>query len=208
MLFTHLLAGLLVGLAATALGGGPAVLVAGLVGGLLPDLDMFADHRRTLHAPVGFCAVGVPAMLVGLRLDSGAVLAVGTLLMAAWVHSAMDLFGSGRELRPWERTSDRAVYNHVLARWHAPRRFVYDGSPGDFALCLGLGALAVGVGDLTAGRIAIALVVPAALYAFCRRSLAAWIPAEFESLSPYLKHRLRGFVRRLVRFVRGQRVSN
>lgn len=191
MLFTHLLAGLLVGLGVTALGGGPLALPAGLVGGLLPDLDMLADHRRSLHSPVGFAVVGVPLAVAGYWLGADPVLAVGTLLLAAWVHSAMDVFGSARELRPWERTSQEAVYNHVLGRWHAPRRLLYDGSPRDLGLCLLLAALVGWHGDPTAVRIAVALVVPAAVYALSRRTIAGWIPAEYESLSPFLKAKVR-----------------
>jgi hypothetical protein len=38
-------------------------------------------------------------------------------------------------LRPWEGTSDRAVYDHYRGQWLAPRRWVgYDGSPGDLLL--------------------------------------------------------------------------
>lgn len=199
MLFTHLLVGLLVGLAATAVGGGPAALAAGLVGGLVPDLDMFADHRRTLHFPVGFGVVGLPTLAAGVVLGAPLVLALGVGLVAAWCHSVMDVFGSARELRPWDRTSDEAVYNHVLGRWHAPRRFVYDGSPGDLLLCTVLALVVIRVGDPASARVAVLLAVPAAVYALSRRTLARWIPAEYESLSPFLKAQLRAVTGRVRR---------
>lgn len=199
MLFTHLLVGLLVGLGATALGGGTAALVAGLVGGLLPDLDMFADHRRTLHFPVGFAVAGVPFVLAGVVLSVSVALLLGTLLAAAWLHSVMDVFGSARELRPWNRTSHRAVYNHALGGWHAPRRFVYDGSPGDLVLCGALAAVAVGIGSPVVARIAVTLVVPATVYALSRRTLAHQIPDDYDSLSPFLKAQVRALGGRLRR---------
>lgn len=197
MLFTHLLVGLLVGLLAAPLGGGPPALAAGLVGGLLPDLDMVADHRRTLHFPVAFGAVGGPLALAGVLTGSTGALLLGTLLVAAWCHSVMDVFGSARELRPWDRTSSEAVFNHALGRWHAPRRFVYDGSPGDFALCLVLAGLVHWHGDPLGNGIALLLVAPAAIYTLSRRRLATLIPEEYESLSPFLKTQLRSLVERL-----------
>ena len=52
-----------------------------------------------------------------------------------------DRFGGGLELRPWEGTSERAVYSHYYGRLLRPRRWVgHDGSPADLPLA---GALAV-----------------------------------------------------------------
>lgn len=207
MLFTHLLVGLLVGLGVSTIGGDPvvlpSVLAAGLAGGLLPDLDMFADHRRTLHAPILYGVLGIPLLLAGVVADVTLALLVGAALVAAWLHSVMDAVGSARELRPWDRTSEEAVYNHVLDRWHAPWRLVYDGSPGDLVLCTGL-AILVAAGHPTTAPLAVALWVPAAVYALCRRPLAARIPAEFESLSPYLKARVRTLGGRLRRLAVGK----
>jgi hypothetical protein len=38
------------------------------------------------------------------------------------------------ETRPWEATSERAVYLHPQSRWLAPKRVIrYDGAPEDLA---------------------------------------------------------------------------
>ncbi|WP_435076861.1 hypothetical protein [Halococcus sp. AFM35] len=121
MATTHALAGVaLAALVASEQAG--VALPAGFVGGLFPDLDLYVGHRKTLHFPVYYWP---------LALAGGVLVAIGTgpatvglacFLLAAALHSTMDAFGGGLELRPWEATSERAVYNHYTGRWHRPRR--------------------------------------------------------------------------------------
>ena len=93
----------------------PVAIVAGFVGGAFPDLDILALHRRTTPLTV----------------------AVAFFLAAAWLHSVADIVGGGAESRPWERRTERAVYDHAARRWVAPRRWVrYDGAPEDLGLVL------------------------------------------------------------------------
>jgi hypothetical protein len=112
-----------------------SVLVVAFVGGVLPDLDLVTNHRRTLHFPV-LLPVGAVACLCAYGVLGGQslfLLAVG--LAAAGLHSASDVLGGGLGYEPWRNDSTKAVYNHVLDRWHAPRRFVrYSGAPEDFLL--------------------------------------------------------------------------
>lgn len=141
MLPTHALGGMALGLVAAAIVpefAGIAV-VAGLLGGIFPDFDLYAGHRKTLHYPVYYSALTVGALVVAAAalgpLTVGAVL----FLLGAAVHSVADAFGGGLELRPWEASSDRAVYDHYRRRWIKPRRWVsYDGSPGDLLLSITL----------------------------------------------------------------------
>jgi hypothetical protein len=137
MLPTHALAGMLLGLAASAVVpefAGVAI-AGGLLGGVFPDLDMYAGHRRTLHYPVYYSILGLGGVVLAVLVPAGVTIGVALFLLGAALHSVTDVLGGGLELRPWEATSDRAVYDHHRDRWLAPRRWVhYDGSPGDLAL--------------------------------------------------------------------------
>lgn len=137
MATTHAFAGLalaaVVALAVPEL----AVVVAGaaIVGGLFPDLDLYAGHRKTLHYPVYYAAAALPAVGIALLAPTPAAIGVAVFLVAAALHSATDAVGGGLELKPWKGTSERAVYSHYHDRWIAPRRWVrYDGAPEDLVL--------------------------------------------------------------------------
>ncbi len=170
----------------------PVALVAGFVGGVVPDLDIYANHRRTLHAPVyGSC---LAALTVGLALavPSAATLALAAALSAAAVHVLMDVAGGGLSLQPWADQPDRAVYSHFHGRWVPPRGWVrYDGAPEDLALaCLaGVGLLAV-VSDPFRWGI-VALLVASVAYTLVRKrlvaivtTLLAYTPARLSTLVP------------------------
>lgn len=149
------------------------VAVAAIAGGLFPDLDLYAGHRRTLHFPVYYWLLGVSASIVAVLAPTQLTVAVAVFLLAAAVHSVMDVFGGGLELKPWTETSDRAVYSHYHGRWLEPRRWVrYDGSPMDLALA---GTLAI-PGLLVFGdsiRTSILVLLAIAIgYAFVRKPLA------------------------------------
>ncbi|AZH27246.1 metal-dependent hydrolase [Haloplanus aerogenes] len=153
---------------------GAVALVAGLVGGVLPDLDLYAGHRKTLHYPVYYSALAAVALALAVAVPTLLTVATAFVLLGAAVHSVADAFGGGLELRPWEATSDRAVYDHYNRRWIAPRRWVrYDGSPGDFFLSVALAVpLLVSLGAPLRWLVVGALAV-AAVYTTVRRVLPA-----------------------------------
>nr|WP_233740879.1 metal-dependent hydrolase [Halobaculum saliterrae] len=185
MLPTHALAGaaLAVPLAALAPEAAPLVLAAGLLGGVLPDMDLYVGHRRTLHFPVYYSTAAVVAVPAALVVGTTASVALAALLIGAAAHCVADVFGGGLELRPWEATADRAVYDHFNGRWIAPRRWIrYDGAPEDLLLSTTLAAGLWGVagGELrivVAGALAIA-----AAYTVVRRVL----PSVVEVIVPAL----------------------
>jgi len=113
----------------------PAALAGGLLGGIFPDLDLYSGHRKTLHYPTiyllaALIAVGL-TVLVPITMTAG----LAFFLLGATAHCQMDRFGGGLELRPWEGTSERAVYDHVRGQWRRPKRWItYDGSPHDLLL--------------------------------------------------------------------------
>ncbi|SEL83924.1 hypothetical protein [Haloferax larsenii] len=116
----------------------PVAAVGALVGGVVPDVDLFVGtHRKSLHFPVYYTLAAVLVGLVAVVAPSAVVVAIAFFLLSAGVHSISDWFGAGDELRPWHRTSDRAVYVHPAKRWLRPRYVVrYDGAPEDLVLTL------------------------------------------------------------------------
>lgn len=194
MLPTHALVGLAlaVPLAWVAPELAPAALLGGLVGGVLPDLDLYAGHRRTLHYPTVYPLLSVPAVGLAVLRPSTAAVALAFVLVAAAVHCRMDRYGGGLELRPWEGTSERAVYDHVHGEWLAPRRLVsYDGSPGDLALATGVATLPVVLLEGPVVHLTVGLLAVGAAYTVLRRRLAdlaprvfGRVPGRFASLVP------------------------
>ncbi len=167
--------------------------LAGLLGGVVPDLDLYAGHRRTLHFPVYGSALAAVALAVAALLPGAVTVAVAWFLLAAAVHSASDVIGGGLELRPWEATSSRAVYDHYRERWLSPRRLIrYDGAPEDFAVASLVGAGVVAgfgpgslLGWLTGGLLAAGL-----LYTLVRKRL----PAMADWIAPRLPSGLRSYL--------------
>ncbi len=151
----------------------PLVLVAGFLGGIAPDLDLYVGHRKTLHFP--FLGIGATAVSVGLAL---AVPTVGTTALAvavaaATLHAVMDALGGGLELRPWEASSDRAVYSHVHGRWLPPHRAIrYDGAPEDLIVAAVVAFPVMAVGPGWTGWLVGAVLAVSTTYMLLRRHLA------------------------------------
>ena len=156
--------------------GTPVLLAAAFLGGLAPDADLVASHRKTLHFPVWFSVA--TAALSGLYLLTGAspALVAAVAVGAAALHSVSDVLGGSAEREPWNPVTENGVYNHALGRWHRPRRYVrYSGAPEDFLVCLVFAAVAIDA-ELTApaaDRALLGLVAFAGVYALCRKRLAA-----------------------------------
>lgn len=202
MLPTHALVGLAVALplAAGLPGGGEAVLVAGLFGGAVPDVDMYVGHRKTLHYPVYFSIAAVVAVatvaLWWIPLTAG----VAAFCLGAALHSLADIYGGGLELRPWEATSDRAVYDHYRDTWLAPRRWVrYDGAPEDLVVAMAIGVPLLPGLDGALRWLVVALLLVGAGYAAVRRSLPViaerlldgWVTALPDHIAGWLPARYR-----------------
>jgi hypothetical protein len=187
MLPTHALAGMLLALPVALLAPehAPAVLAAGLFGGILPDLDLYTGHRKTLHYPVYYSLFAAVAAVAAVLQPTGVTVGAAVLFAAAAIHCLADAFGGGLELRPWEGTSERAVYDHFRGRWIAPRRWVrYDGAPEDFVLTLALAApLWLTVSSPYRPVIALA-VAAAAGYAATRRLLPRVANRLFSTVLP------------------------
>jgi len=189
MLPTHAMVGLALATPVSLLAPevAPAALTGSLAGSVAPDLDLYAGHRRTLHYPTLYALVAFPALVAAVLVPAATSAAVAAFFVAATVHCRMDRYGGGLELRPWEATSDRAVYDHVRARWRRPKRWIqYDGSPGDLAALSALWVVLDGPFQLVAG---LALAV-GGVYALLRRRLASLAPV----VVGYAPRRLRRYV--------------
>ncbi|SFR31022.1 hypothetical protein SAMN04487937_0859 [Halorubrum sodomense] len=198
MLPTHVLAGMLLAtpLVRVAPELAPVGFAAGFLGGLVPDLDMYTGHRRTLHYPVYYSAFSVPALLAAVLAPSTLTVGVALFLLGAALHSVSDMYGGGLELRPWEGNSDRAVYDHRRETWISPKRGVrYDGAVEDLALSVALGLPLLALVDPPLRAVVIGTLGVAVVYAALRRRLAeiaaAVIPLLPSSLDPYLPERYR-----------------
>lgn len=169
------------------------VVLAAVVGGLSPDLDLLARHRRTLHFPVAFPLLALAPLGLFVVTGDPVALLTGILFGAATLHVLSDLLGGSAERAPWDPTTEFGVYNHVLGRWHRPRRLVqYSGSPGDLLLGAGLAAVAslspvtTPVMDAAIG----ALVVVACSYSLARRRLSALAAVLMGHLPPQVRRLL------------------
>ncbi len=196
MLPTHALAGMALALPLLVVAPELAAVgfLAGFLGGVLPDLDLYAGHRRTLHYPVYYTVFSGIALPIAALWPSATTVAIAFLLLGAALHCVADVFGAGLELRPWEATADHAVYDHYHGRWIPARRVVrYDGSPEDLLLSASLaGPLLWAVDGWLQVVVSVTLGV-AVVYVALRRRLAAaapavvrWLPA---GVRPYLPER-------------------
>ena len=174
----------------------PVALLAGFLGGVFPDLDLYSGHRRTLHYPTLYPIAVVPAALLAFALPSAVTVSVAVGLTGAAAHCRMDIYGSGLELRPWEGNSERAVYDHARSEWVPPRRLVaYDGSPGDLAISTVIAVPLLFVVEWPLSAVVVAAVAVGVTYALLRRHLAELAPIIFgrvpDPLAQYVPERYR-----------------
>jgi hypothetical protein len=187
MATTHALAGFVLGavVAAFAPAYAPLAIPAAVAGSVVPDLDLYRGHRRTLHYPTLYPLGAALAGGLSLLAPTPGTVAAALFLLGAALHTTLDLFGGGLELRPWEATSERAVYDHVREQWLAPRRWVrYDGAPEDLLFAGALTALAYPFHGALARTAMLALLTVSATYVALRRPLAALAPVVVGRLPP------------------------
>jgi hypothetical protein len=147
--------------------------LAGLAGGLFPDLDLVVGvHRKTLHLPEHYPLAALGAVALAATVPTVATVALATFLVAATLHVVTDLLGGSSEQCPWEAVTDRGVYSRLAGDWVAPRRWVrYDGAPEDLLLTVGAGLPAAVLFGSPVDRLAVVGVGVAACYAVVRKRL-------------------------------------
>ncbi|USZ67346.1 metal-dependent hydrolase [Halorussus salilacus] len=151
----------------------PVAALAGMAGGVFPDLDLLSgQHRRTLHFPVYYSAAAAATAAAALLAPAPATVAVAFFLVSAAVHCVADAAGGGLELRPWEATDDRGVYVHPAGRWVAPRRWIrYDGAPEDLLAAAVLSVPGLVLFDGWVRRLTVAGLVVSVVYVAVRKRL-------------------------------------
>ncbi len=153
MITTHALIGLLAatGLSVLAPGNLELIGLAGIIGGILPDLDMPLSHRKTFHYPFISSVLALTALGIAIAWTGFFTVAVAALLLGIALHATMDTIGGDLSKRPWKQESDKAVYDHVRHQWLPAQRYIrYDGSPEDLVLYV---TLAVPVAYIHTGMI-------------------------------------------------------
>jgi len=176
MATTHAFVGLALASAYAVLGGEYAAVAAAaaLAGGIFPDLDLVAEHRKTLHFPEYYAMLAVGAVAVAVVATGPATVAAAAFLVSAAVHAASDALGGGLEARPWLAESDRGVFLHRRGRWAPPRRLVrYDGAPEDLAVGVAFALPGLVVFDGWIRRVALAGVAVSVVYVALRKHLPA-----------------------------------
>ena len=179
MVTTHMMAG--VTMAAVLVYTAPELALAGaygaLVGGVLPDVDLFVGtHRRTLHYPALYWVGTLPALGLAALVPRSATVAIASLLASAALHSSSDVLGAGEELRPWERTVNEAVYLHPAGRWLRARRIVrYDGAPEDLLLTVMFALPGVLLYDGSIQYVCLLCVLLATVYALFRKRVPEYV---------------------------------
>lgn len=149
-----------------------AAAIGGIVGGIFPDLDVLADHRRTLHFPGYYMMVALPAIALAYVVTDMVTVGVATFLVAAAVHSLSDALGGTPSAVPWESDLEHAVYFHAADRWLPAKRWVrYDGAPEDFAVgaVFALPGLVVFAGSIR--HLVLAGIVVSLVYTVFRRPI-------------------------------------
>lgn len=157
--------------------------IAGAIGGLIPDLDLYAGHRKTLHFPVGYTVGAAIVVPIAALAPSTVTLAIAAMSVGAASHCLGDILAGGLELRPWEARDERAVYDHFHGRWIRPRRVIrYDGSPEDVILSIGLAIPLLAVLDPPLVYLVVLLLGVGLVYGVLRRRLASIAPRIADSL--------------------------
>lgn len=192
MLPTHILVGLAVATPVLVLAPEYAsvALAGGLLGSVIPDFDMYSDHRRFLHYPTGYTLVAVAAVAIAALVGTALLVTIAFLFIGAALHCRMDRYGGGLELRPWEATSEVAVFDHVRGRWRRPKRWIrYDGAPEDVLLAILLGVPLFVVLTSPFKWVAAGALLVGCTYGILRRRLADLAPHVFEKVpEPIIHH--------------------
>jgi hypothetical protein len=118
------------------------LVVIGMFGGVLPDVDRWESislqHRKSLHYPIsyGFATLVAVVIYVALIRDS-VLLALACFLSAAWLHSFMDIFDD-YWLKP-----EQGVYEHIRGRWIRALEWIPFASTREWSLQSGADVLAL-----------------------------------------------------------------
>jgi hypothetical protein len=179
---THAFAGLTMAVAVAAVAPEVAIpaAIGGLAGGIFPDLDLLADHRRTLHFPVYYWVPAIGTSGVALIDPTAVTVAIALFFLSAALHSASDVLGGGLELRPWLGKAEKGVYVHASRRWVRPKQWIrYDGAPEDLVLATLLAVPGLVTFDGYIRTIVFVALAISVVYTVTRKKLVEVVPERF-----------------------------
>jgi hypothetical protein len=151
MLPTHIVTGGFIGLVLSILdpSNSSLFIYLGMLAGILPDLDMFIEHRKTFHRPLQYFTGFIILLLSYLGLQSSYLLAFSVILGSMSIHCIFEIFGQGKTMNPDLKEDERCEYNHITGNWIKPRRKVKVGSGKDLILTIAFSAPLVTVSEAT-----------------------------------------------------------
>lgn len=196
MFTTHILVGAVLGYALSFIIAIDIIslVLAGMIGGLLPELDFLAGkHRRTLHYPFTYFIAGLVASFIFMISGVNAILLLSVSLVSAGLHSFMDIF-AGAELRSWdpEEWKDTAVYDHLRQRWIRPRRLAYGGSLRDLMVSLSCAVFLIyQLTVLWMEAIIGSLLVFSLIYSLAIRWFSEQFVGDYSTLNQYIRSKIK-----------------
>jgi hypothetical protein len=105
---------------------GTAAFLPALIGGLIPDVDMFQDHRKDAHYPVLYSFIATALFSVDFRLAS-------VFFLSAALHCIMEI--AGNDADHFTDKDKGAVYDHIRQEWIPGRKIIrIDGGNRDLTL--------------------------------------------------------------------------
>lgn len=138
MLPTHIVMGGFIGLALSIID--PTTLslyiYIGMIAGVIPDVDIFLEHRKTLHRPLEYLLVFTTLIFTYALFQLNSILVVAALFGSMSIHCISELFGQGKTMNPDLKTDDRCVYNHLAQNWLKPKRVVKVASIRDLMILM------------------------------------------------------------------------
>lgn len=192
MASTHILSGALIGLIFSWFESGLLLqfVAVGVVGGVLPDLDLLWEHRKTLHRPFQF-SILMAASLITWWMAGNLLLLFGAVLFSGLaVHSLSEVLSQGKTMNPDLHESDRGIYNHMTGEWIRPRNVVAVASEQDllFTYLLALPLLLAEVYVLRIGAILVAVL--GTLNFAVNEKLTREILVDYDRYSEFIQKKL------------------
>lgn len=193
MLPTHIVMGL--GIATTILLIDPTLLNISLfssfIGSILPDLDIYKGHRKALHYPKIYTVISVFSGIIAFFILTNVTVGITFLFIGAAIHCQMDKYSSSFEVRPWEKKSDRAVYDHINGEWKKAKRWIrYDGSPEDFLLMITIAIPLILILNNIFRYILVITIIIGTIYTVFRR----WLPTIAPVFLSYIPKSLKRYI--------------
>lgn len=170
MTTTHALVGMLIG--TTSLTWNPSLLthtvVAGLIGGIIPDLDLIFEHRKTLHMPIYYTLGAVISIPVLLHSPSIISAFTAYLFFSLSIHTTLDIISGGLAPKRHKHPQPYPIYDHFRGKWISKKVIRYDGSPEDITVNITVGALVIFLLNGYFQFIAVLLILISLSYFFFR----------------------------------------